>query len=187
MSDPDGYLLVLGIGNVLLRDEGVGVRVAEALLEGALPVGSAGGVAPGLPAHTRVVDGGTLGLDLLPLVEGARAVCFVDAIDAGLQPGSVVVLREGDVDTLLSQPISAHDVGLAELIATARFTGALPRCLAIVGVQPAQVSPGLQLSPVVQAALPRAVDFVRREAWRHEHSGGRDGSVVHGRADEPAG
>lgn len=183
MSDPDGYLLVLGIGNVLMRDEGVGVRIAEALLEGGAgdlltdgpPTGGRPGLMgappregpPGLPARTRIVDGGTLGLDLLPLVEGARAVCFVDAIDAGLTPGSVVVLRGDEIDSMLSQPISAHEVGLAELIATARFSGALPRHLAIIGVQPAHVSPGLQLSPVVEAAVPRAVEAARREAWRY--------------------
>ncbi len=172
MSDPDGYVLVVGIGNVLMRDEGVGVRVVEALLT--VEQGNAAGTGTGatMPAGTRVVDGGTLGLDLLPLVDGARAVCFVDAVDAGLAPGSVVVLREAEIDPLLTRPMSGHDVGLADLIATGRFSGALPRHVAIIGVQPGQVSPGLQLSPPVQAALPRAIDLIRQQVWEIGQSGG---------------
>lgn len=159
MSRPDGDILVLGIGNILLRDEGVGVRIAEAL------IAASGSSGIDLPRGTRVVDGGTLGLDLLPLFDEARAAILIDAVNLGLAPGTVVVLRGEQVGAMPGKPVSAHELGLVELVEAARLVGNLPASISIVGVEPADISVGLELTSAVQAAVPRAMELVRDEAW----------------------
>lgn len=156
MSRPDGPVLVLGIGNILLGDEGVGVRAVEALA-------AATRHGRPLPHDVRIVDGGTLGLDLLPLVEEARALLLVDAIDAGRDPGTVLVLRGPELTAQLSAGVSVHQVGIGDLVAVARLRGTLPERTTLMGLQPAQVDVGIELSPTVAAALPKLVDAAAAE------------------------
>jgi hydrogenase maturation protease len=157
VSRPDGPLLVIGVGNVLLRDEGVGVRVAHELdrraADGAVEV----------PPGTRVVDGGTLGLDLLPLIDDARGLLLVDAVDLGQSPGSVAVIRGDDLQGVLAGHVSPHQVGVGDLLAVARLMGTLPDAVALVGIQPGEIAIGLELTDVVQAAVPEALRTVLAE------------------------
>ena len=153
MSGGRTRALVLGIGNILLGDEGVGVAVARELERDA---GS-------LPAGTQVVDGGTLGLDLLPLVETAEELIVIDALELRAEPGTVTVLRGGEIGDRLGGHLSIHQVGVADLMAAARLLGRLPGHVTLVGIQPGCVDPGLRLSPPVEAAIPRVVEVVRRE------------------------
>jgi hydrogenase maturation protease len=147
-------LLVVGVGNVLLRDEGVGVRVAREVAE----------LGPdAVPPGTRVVDGGTLGLDLLPMIEDAAGVVMVDAVDLRVAPGAVAVLRGPDLHAALAQHVSPHQVGVGDLLSAARLAGALPDLVALVAVQPELIEIGLDLTPLVEAAVPAAVDLVRQE------------------------
>lgn len=151
--------LVLGVGNLLLRDEGVGVHVVRAIEQlvatddGAFPVG------------TRVVDGGTLGLDLLPLLEDADAVVLVDAANLRQAPGTVAVVRGDDLASAITGHLSVHQVGIGELLSAARLTGSLPAHVALVAIQPAEITPGLDLTPDVAAAISRASELVRAECW----------------------
>jgi hydrogenase maturation protease len=147
-------LLVLGVGNVLLRDEGVGVRVAREIA--ALPAGQ-------LPPGTEVVDGGTLGLDLLPMIEDAAAIVMVDAVNLRSEPGATRVLRDEELHTALAQHVSPHQVGVGDLLAAARLAGSLPERVSLVAIQPEVIEIGLELTPAVEAAVPIAVDLVRRE------------------------
>ncbi len=151
MSRPDGPLLVIGVGNVLLRDEGVGVRVARELHR------QAGDRTVELPPGTRVVDGGTLGLDLLPLMDDARALLMVDAVDLGEQPGSVGVIHGDALHGALTGHVSPHQVGIGDLLAAARLMGTLPEAVALVGIQPGEIAIGLELTDAVEAAIPAAV------------------------------
>jgi hydrogenase maturation protease len=118
-----------------------------------------------LPAGTRVVDGGTLGLDLLPLLEDADAVVLVDAANLRREPGTVAVLRGDELASLIGGHLSVHQVGVGDLLAAARLMGSLPSQVSLVAIQPAEVAPGLELTDDVAAALPRAVEAVRAEAW----------------------
>lgn len=149
--------LVIGIGNVLLRDDGVGVVVARRLGE-ALAAGI-----PAVPAGTRVVDGGTLGLDLLPMFGEAGQVVLIDAVDVGLEPGTVTVLRDEAVQAAFSGHVSVHQIGVADLVAVARLSGTMPPKLSLIGIQPAETSVGLELTDAVAAAVDRAVELVRGE------------------------
>lgn len=145
-------ILVLGVGNVLLRDDGVGIRVIREL------------EALDLPPGVRAVDGGTLGLDLLPMIEDAAAVVMIDAVDLRAAPGSVTVLRGDELHAALGGHVSPHQVGVGDLVAVARLAGTLPERLALVAIQPAAIEIGLELTPEVEAAVPAAVELALAEA-----------------------
>jgi hydrogenase maturation protease len=154
VTSGEGPLLVLGVGNVLLRDEGVGIHVVrrlEALGADALPPG------------TTIVDGGTLGLDLLPMLEDAAAVVMVDAVDLRAEPGAVDVLRGATLHAALAGHISPHQVGVGDLLAAARLAGSLPDRVSLVAIQPGAIEVGLELTPAVEAALPAAVELTLAE------------------------
>lgn len=149
--------LVLGIGNILLKDEGVGVVVAQRI-EAARVAGDAM-----VPDDTRVVDGGTLGLDLLPMIGDADRVVMVDAVNLGGAPGTVTILRDDTVQAALSGHVSPHQIGVGDLVAAARLTGTMPPRLTLVGIQPGEISIGLELTAAVEAAVDVAIEMVRRE------------------------
>jgi hydrogenase maturation protease len=142
-----GDVLVLGVGNQLLRDDGVGGRVAAELAR------------LDLPAGVRAVDGGTLGRDLLPLVATAAALVIVDAVDLGVEPGTVAVL----CDDAVTETLAGHGVlgsgGIGDLIAHARLAGRPPEPVVIVAIQPASIEPGTDLTAAIEAAVPRAVEL----------------------------
>jgi len=156
MTMPSGAL-VLGIGNILLRDEGVGVVVARRI-EAARAAGDAV-----VPWDCRVVDGGTLGLDLLPMIGEADRVVMVDAVNLGQAPGTVTVLRNETVQAALSGHVSPHQIGVGDLVAAARLMGTMPPRLTLVGIQPGEIAIGLELTDPVAAAVDVAIEAVRRE------------------------
>jgi hydrogenase maturation protease len=152
---------VIGIGNILLRDEGVGVRVVVELeqlfAEGRLVA----------PPGTRFVDGGTLGLDLLPMLADASALVLVDSVNLGGPPGTVTVLRGDEIEGTLAGHVSPHQVGVADLVAAARLMGVMPRDSSLVGIQPAEIDIGLDLTPQVEAAVRYAMARVGAELERY--------------------
>ncbi len=160
-------MLVVGIGNILLRDDGVGVHVVRAL--------QAGPEMGPLPPGTRLVDGGTLGLDLLPMLEESGIAVLVDAVELGREPGSIAVLEGDRLAGMLDRHFSPHQVGVADLLATARLTGRLPRRVALVAIQPGEIAVGLGPTPAVRAAIPAAAEVVRDLLWelRDRAVGGR--------------
>ncbi len=160
MTREAGRLVAIGVGNVLLTDDAVGVRVIEALRAKAARDPMA------LPPDTELVDGGTLGLDLLRVVDGARGVVFVDAVRTGAPAGTVTAL---DGDAIVSvggrrdgQPASA----VGELLAVARLMGWLPEAVAMVGIEVADIELGVHLTPLVDRAMPAAIDAVLAQLRR---------------------
>lgn len=143
-------ILVLGIGNALLSDEGIGGRLAEALAAAPLPDG------------VRVVDGGTIGLALLPLIEDCAAVLFLDAARLDAEPGTVRLFVDGELDTWLGgRRATPHDVGLADLVSALRLSGSMPSRRALIGIEPQTITLGTALSPPVEAAVPSALEMAR--------------------------
>lgn len=155
MRREDGPLVVLGLGNILLGDDGIGVRVVEALTR------LAEGDPDALPHGTRLLDGGTLGLGLMDFLDGARALLLVDAVDLGQPPGTISLAR-GDAVAAQAGRGGPSSGGVAALLATARLMGMLPPVVAFLGVQVAGIRVGSTLSPEVGAALPGAVDAACR-------------------------
>jgi hydrogenase maturation protease len=150
--------VVLGIGNTLLTDEGVGVHVVESLRR------SYAG-----RDDVVLVDGGTLSFTLAGELHGAGRLIVVDAAQLNAAAGTVEVRVGGAMDRFLTEKRtrSVHEVGLADLLQIAALDGGLPRQRALVAIQPQRVDWGELPTPVVAAALPAARDAVRRliEAW----------------------
>ena len=139
-------VLVMGIGYTLLQDDGVGVHVAEQF-RASLP--------PDSPI--TVLDGGTIGLSLLPEVEDADAVIIIDASEMGEQPGTVRQFRNGAIDRQLSgKRRTVHEVALADLFSAAEIRGRSPAERVLVAIQPGCTEWGLEPTNPVQAAIPRA-------------------------------
>jgi len=131
-------IAVIGLGNILLQDEGVGVHAVEALKKNY-----------DFPDGVRLIDGGTLGLDLLPLIEGVEKILFVDAMDLKKEPGSIAVIEDQEIPSLLEPKLSLHHVGLSDLLFASRFMGNQPAKMALVGIQPETMEIGLDLSPAI--------------------------------------
>ncbi len=154
-ADPGpGRTLVLGLGNVLARDDGVGIEVVRRLAARWTERPEAAGI--------DFVDGGTLGLELLGLVAGSARVVVVDAVALGARPGTVTLVREALSFGRRSGTLSVHELGLGDLMAAARLLGAAPSVL-LVAVEPAELGVGLGLSPTVAAAVPSACAVVEAE------------------------
>ncbi len=145
-------ILVLGLGNILLSDEGLGIRAVEQL-----------GTRYILPPEVQVIDGGVAGLDLLPYLEGVTHLLVVDAVQMGAAPGTLVRLADEAIPQGLPVKMSLHQVGLHELLALARLQGTLPPQVVVWGMEPAVLAPGLELSPTVAAGLERLVTAVTDE------------------------
>lgn len=145
--------LVLGLGNPLRGDDGVGVHVAQQLLKGRLP------------GDVEVADGGTQGLGLVALLEGRRRAIVVDAADMGRAPGEVVrfVMEEARLLGEDDGHFSVHEAGLREALLLAQALGTLPDEVVLFGVQPAGVEWNTGLSPQVEAAVPDLIEAVLQE------------------------
>lgn len=139
--------VVLGLGNTLNRDEGLGVFALEPLRE---RFGSAGAV--------ELLDGGVLGMGLLPLVESCDHLLLLDAVDSGMPPGTVVELAREEIPLRAGRKLSWHQLSFQEVLEFASARGNLPRRLHLVGAQPADISTGFGLSPEIEAALPGIAD-----------------------------
>ena len=146
-------VLVLGVGNLLMGDEGVGIHVLRRLEQKA-PV-------PGV----RLLDGGTGGVNLLVEFDGARDIVLIDATRDGRSAGTITFLQPLDVGEL-PRGLGAHDFGLKDLFAAAALLGQMPRIhlytIAVEEVRPMST----ELSPEVAAAVPEVVHTVRALAAR---------------------
>jgi len=142
-------VLIMGVGNTLLQDDGAGVHVANSVKD------------MSDPPPVNVLDGGTLGLSLLPEIEDAAGLIVVDAGQIGEAPGSIRVFRNAEMDRQLSgKKSTVHEVAVADLLAAAAMSGQLPADRALVVIQPASIEWGLSPTSPVQAAIPKARDKV---------------------------
>lgn len=146
-------LLVLGLGNLICADDGLGVAAVHRLLELYEP-----------PEGARVLDGGTLGLSLLPVLEDAERVILVDAIADDAPPGAPVRLTGEDVAPAMAERLSVHQVGVSDLLDGARWRDRMPSTLVLLGIVPESVELGLARSPRVEQRLPELVERIVEEA-----------------------
>jgi len=159
-SGKGGRILVLGLGNILLKDEGVGVHVAKHLQK------------LDLPGDVEVIDGGTAGLDILLSQEGLGKLVVIDATRAGSKPGTIYKARikAGEIDKLTrifgqnkDSKISLHQVGLIDALAAAEKMDCAPREIVIIGVEPKEINYGLELTEQVSRRIPEVVNMVLEE------------------------
>lgn len=144
-------IAVLGIGNLLLKDEGIGVHLVQKL---------AGNV-----NNTKVdlIDAGT-SPELLSLLDGnIDKLIIVDAVKAGNAPGTIYRFSPDNVDVNPTPRFSLHDIGVLDNLKTMALLNRLPKSTVIIGVEPKTISFGLELSPEVEEKLPEIVSLVLKE------------------------
>jgi hydrogenase maturation protease len=146
---------LLGLGSILMQDEGVGVHAVRSIQEQY--------DIPGL----EIIDGGTCGLDLLPYIENRDRLLVVDAVNFGKEPGHMGVLRNDEVPAFFGVKASLHHLGLVDVLATAQLLDISPREICLMGIQPQNLTLGLELSELIQAKLEILVDQIIKqlEAW----------------------
>jgi hydrogenase maturation protease len=143
---------IVGVGNMLLSDEGVGIHVVRALKE------------ISLPSHVKIFEFGTRGLEILEAVEGFRKMVVVDAVRSGAPPGSIKRWRLGElIDASAPRMTSLHEMDLLTILKIGRATARLPNEVVIVGIEPKVLSAGLELSPELKAKFRELLDLVVKE------------------------
>jgi hydrogenase maturation protease len=152
MGETRADILVLGVGNLLLQDEGAGVRVLEAF---------AGTYA--VPEGVELLDGGTSGLDLLHHIAGRDCLIILDVVKSGKPAGTLVRLEAEQVPALLGHKISPHQLGLSDLIALAGLTDTLPGKLVLLGIEPKSLNTGLEMSDEVGRGVAALAALLARE------------------------
>jgi hydrogenase maturation protease len=150
----DTDLLILGLGNVLCADDGLGVLTVELLKRSYVA-----------PAGVELVDGGTLGLSLLPLVMDAKRVLMIDAVRwRGRRPGSLIRLVGGQVLPAVRARLSPHQVGVADLLDSAELLGWSPVKLVLIGLVPETIELRVGLSVAIERRLHALAHRVAAEA-----------------------
>lgn len=147
---------LVGIGNILLGDDGVGVWLIQRLL-----------AAYRFEPEIEILDGGTLGLGLVTYLSDTDRLLIVDAAATGAAPGSVVVLRGSDVPAILRATLSAHEASLCDLLAALTLLGRTPAEFVAVGIEPENLMPSVDLSTCVRSSLGEAERVVIEQlaAW----------------------
>jgi hydrogenase maturation protease len=135
-------IIVLGIGNLLLSDDGVGVHVINKL-ENEFE----------FPENIRLIDGGTKGLDLLPFIEDSDRVLIVDAANFRKEPGAIDTVEGDKIPAFLSTKLSVHQIGLPDLLFAAKLMEITPSEMCLIGIQPKSMETGTELSEEVKNRL----------------------------------
>lgn len=150
-------IIVIGVGNVLMTDEGVGVRVAERLISGYT-----------FPDNVEVYDGGATGMHgLLPLIEEADHLIVIDAVNGPGRPGEVYRYDGDTFRRVIPKKLSAHDVGLVECLTIADINGRAPKTVTVIGVQPEDIITwGMELTPAIAAKVDELAAMTLEELKR---------------------
>jgi hydrogenase maturation protease len=149
-------VLVLGIGNILLRDEGVGVRVIEQMQK------------MHLPYYVELIDGGTAGADLLDVLADRRKVIVIDAVQANCEPGTVLRFTADDLVRPDGVGMSLHELGLGEALTMTGQLGCAPEDVVVFGIKPKDISCGLDLSETIASSVPKVIELVLDELEKWE-------------------
>lgn len=147
--------LILGIGNILMGDEGVGVRAVEAFIRRYR-----------IPEGVEVIDGGTTGMGLLDLIAGRERLIIVDAVKLDAAPGTIVRLAGDAIPPGLRQRISPHQLGIGDVLAVLTVLDEAPDEVTVIGIEPADLGFGVGLSPVIAARLDDLVAAIAAELAR---------------------
>ncbi|NEP77016.1 MAG: hydrogenase maturation protease [Okeania sp. SIO3B3] len=151
MSNDEKYLLVLGIGNLLLTDEGLGVHAVKTLLQEEWPAG------------VEFADGGTWTQDMVFWIKDYKQLLVLDVVKAGREPGTMYRFTEDDLRSDESQRLSLHDIDLLDSLNMAGMIGAKPE-LTVLGMEPKDFTTWtMEMTPTVQSAFPKYLEVVRKE------------------------
>lgn len=144
------HTVVLGIGNLLLKDEGVGIHVASRMMK------------MHLPRNVEVVDGATATWDVVSLADGADRLIIVDAVRGGEAPGTIYRLSPDDITMSEEKPLSLHQIDLLQMLDVCALIGRKPLTV-IIGVEPKEINFGMELSPEVEEIVPQIIELILEE------------------------
>ena len=136
--------LLLGIGNVLLSDEGVGIHALRYLTQNYV-----------LPPSVELLDGGTAGMELLAPIAMATHLIILDAVQTKALPGTLVQIPHQGIPAFFRTKLSSHQIGLTEVLAAATLTDSLPSYITLLGLVPASLELGMELTPIIANQLPQ--------------------------------
>ena len=148
--------VVMGIGNTILSDEGLGVKALEMLRE-----------KYDFPAGVELLDGGTLGIDLLYFLEGTEKLLVLDAILGGGKPGDLYTFKGEEVRSYFRRKVSMHEIGFQEVLGLIELQGSDMEEIVIMGMEPKVLELGTDLSPEIRENMPELLRMVLKqlEAW----------------------
>jgi hydrogenase maturation protease len=149
VSRENARALVLGIGNLLIGDEGVGCRTVTELARRYT-----------LPQSVECVDGGTAGFELLTMIDGKEHLILIDALRNDQQPGTVVMVEGEHVPRAFLARTTPHQLGICDVLAAAQLSDTMPRHLTLYGIEPKQLEVGIGLSPEVEAGMEKTIGAV---------------------------
>lgn len=162
-------IMVLGVGSILMMDEGIGVRAIEELIN-----------RYDFPEDVELLDGGTSGIELLSYISGKDCLIIIDAVRGGMAPGTVVKVEGEDIHAKFRTRISPHQIGISDLLASACLTDELPGRIVLYGIEPKTIQMGIGFSDEVRASFERLLDVVVKEI---EGLGVSVSEKVHGAGD----
>lgn len=145
-------VMVMGLGNYLYGDEGLGIHALQRLHQ-----------EKSLPEEVELVDGGTLGLNLLDVLEAAQRLIIIDCVDAHQEPGTPVQLNDNEIPRYFTQKMSIHQLGFNEVLALAQLRQTLPEKMILLGIQPANLEWGVELSSTVESAMPQLLSTIKEK------------------------
>lgn len=157
MVSSKGGIAVIGIGNILMQDEGVGVFIANTILE-----------KYDFKPDIQIIDGGTTGLDLLPYFEENDKVIIVDAVDFGKEPGFIGSIENDDILRILNTKLSLHHLGLSDVLSTMKIMDIHPSQIFLLGIQPSTMEElEMELSDIISSKTDRMIEVVlqKLEEW----------------------
>jgi hydrogenase maturation protease len=144
-------IAVVGVGNLIMKDDGVGIHVVEELKKHNLPEG------------VHVIDAGTTVLDVIINIRDSDKAIVIDAVTGGGKPGDVYRFTPEDVSDGAGPPLSMHEVSFLGSLKLAELSGGRPRNVVIIGVEPAEITLSLELSDPVRAKIPFVIDRILKE------------------------
>ncbi len=150
MEEPGGRIAVVGVGNLLLRDEGIGVHIAHALQQ------------IDIPHNVKIIDGGT-SPDLPHYLKDIDKLIIIDAVKAGGKPGTIYRFHPHDLNIESERIISLHELGLEQSLRMMSLTGNEPKETVIIGIEPKEIDWGTELSAELQQKIPEIINIVLNE------------------------
>ncbi len=139
--------VLIGLGNLLLGDEGIGVHAINAIRQ-----------RYSFEPPVEVVDGGTLGLDLLSYFENKDTVVIVDAVNFGREPGYIGLLRDDEIPARINAKLTVHHIGLSDILSSLKLLGKSPKKITLVGIQPESFEFSLNLTNTLKSKFEELID-----------------------------
>ena len=152
MVKTESKVAVIGVGNILLQDEGVGIHIVNALIKDYR-----------FDPPIEIVDGGTTGMDLIPYFEENDKIIIVDAVNFDKEPGFIGSIENEDILTVLTTKLTMHHLGLTDVLSTMKVHDIKPEQMFLLGIQPDSMELDMELTDVIADRIPRMMEVLQQK------------------------